>query len=189
MPTATNSPTLQPMHIKITTYNVVCAHGPKLLMVLQAMADINTNITLLTETKLCDEQYARMGHGFSVFAMQALTSQQGGVAFVWQTTVAHWTLEGMQAVTANVTSAKLVLGNQCWLLIGPYLAPSCQPDNKLMATEVEYCHHPRLPVIWMGDFNADLEKDNCDQAIAIATTAQHLGVVDIFCKFTQKKQQ
>jgi len=152
------------------------------------MSNINTNIALLTETKLCDNRYARTGQGFSVVATQAPTTQQGGVALVWQTTAAHWILEGIRTVTANVISATLVSGNQCWLLIGAYLESSCDPDNELTAIEAEYCHHPRLPVILLGDFNADLDKDNCDQAIAVATTAQHLGVEDTFHKHTQRKQ-
>jgi len=101
---------------------------------------------------------------------------------------AHWILEGVRTVTANVISATLVSGNQRWLLIGAYLAPSGDPDNELTTIKTKYRHHPRLPVILLGDFNADLDKDNCDQAIAVATTAQHLGVEDTFHKHTQRKQ-
>jgi len=58
----------KPSNITMTTYNVVCACGPKLLMALRAMVDINTDIALLTETKLCDERYVKKGHGYTVFA-------------------------------------------------------------------------------------------------------------------------
>jgi len=84
-----------PTHITMATYNVVCARGPKLLTALRAMEDINTDIALLTETKLCDERYAKKGHGYTVFATQAPSTQQGGVALVWRTAATHWTLEGM----------------------------------------------------------------------------------------------
>jgi len=40
------------MHITITTYNVVSACKEHLLTELRAMADLNTNIAFLTETKL-----------------------------------------------------------------------------------------------------------------------------------------
>ncbi len=179
----------QKTHITITTYNVISARGPKLQMVLRAMSNINTDIALLTETKLCDDRYACTGHGFSVVATQVPTTQQGGVALVWRTTAVHWILEGVRTVTANVISATLVSGNQRWLLIGAYLAPSCDPDNELTAIETEYRRHPRLPMILLGNFNADLDKDNCDRAIAVATTAQHLGVEDSFHKHIQRKQR
>ncbi len=91
--------TTTPTHITMATYNVVSARGPKLLTALRAMEDINTDIALLTETKLCDERYAKKGHGYTVFATQAPSTQQGGVALVWKTAATHWTLEGMRAVT------------------------------------------------------------------------------------------
>jgi len=176
-----------PTHITMATYNVVCARGPKLLTALRAMADINTDIALLTETKLCDERYAKKGHGYTVFATQAPSTQQGGVALVWRTAATHWTLEGMRAVTANVISATLVSGTHRWLVIGAYLPPSVRPDTELTAIEAEVRRSPRLPVIWLGDFNADLEDERCERAIAISTTAQHLGVVDLLHHFKQKK--
>ena len=83
--------TLTPTHITMATYNVVSAHGPKLLMALWAIADINTDITLLMETKLCDEWYAKKGHSYTIFTTQAPSTQQGGVALVWWTTGMHWT--------------------------------------------------------------------------------------------------
>jgi len=86
---ATMTPT--PTHVTITSYNVVCACSPKLLMALWAMADINTDIILLMETKLCDEWYAKKGHRYTIFTTQAPSTQQGGVALVWWTTRMHWT--------------------------------------------------------------------------------------------------
>jgi len=174
-------------HITITTYNVVSARGAKLLMALRAMADINTDIALLTETKLCGDRHTRQGHGYSVFASDAASCAQGGVALVWKTTGQHWMLEGMRAVSANVISATLVSGTQRWLIIGAYLSPNCKPDDELTAIETEYRRNPRLPVIWLGDFNADFGDDTCERTIAISTTAQHLGVEDVQHKFHQQK--
>ncbi len=122
-----------PTHITMATYNVVCARGPKLLTALRAMEDINTDIALLMETKLCNECYAKKGHGYAVFATQAPSTQQGGVALVWRTAATHWTLEGMRAVTANIISATLVSGTHCWLVIGTYLPPSVRPNVELTA--------------------------------------------------------
>jgi len=93
----------------------------------------------------------------------------------------------MRAVTANVISAMLVSGMQCWLVIGAYLPPNVRPDIELMAIEAEYWQSPWLPVLWLGNFNANLEDETCERAIAISTTAQHLGVVDLLHQFKQQK--
>jgi len=124
-----------------------------------------------------------------VVATQAPSTQQGSVALVWWTAATHWTLglEGMRAVTANVISATLVSGTHRWLVIGTYLPPSVRPDVELMAIKAEYRRSPWLPVIWLGDFNANLEDEMCERAITISTTVQHLGVVNLLHRFKQRK--
>jgi len=176
-----------PTNITMTTYNVVCTYSPKLLMALWAMVDINIDIALLMETKLCNEWYAKKGHGYTIFVTQVPSTQQGGVALVWRTTGMHWTLEGMRAVMANIISQMLMPGMHCWLVIGAYLPPSCRPDSELTAIEAEYWHNPQLLVIWLGNFNGNLGSDLCEWAIAISTTVQHLRVVDMLHHFKQKK--
>ncbi len=88
---------------------------------------------------------------------------------------------------ANVISMTLVSGTHCWLVIGAYLPPSVRPDIELTAIKAEYWHSPRLPVIWLGDFNANLEDEMCERAITISTMAQHLRVVDLLHRFKQWK--
>jgi len=55
--------------------------------------------------------------------------------------------------------------------------------------EIEASRHPRLPVILLGDLNADLDDTSSARSIAISTTMQHLGVTDIFHHFPQKKNR
>jgi len=69
--------------ITITTYNVVSAHGTKLLEALCAMKDLNTDIAILTEAKLTGDRHARMGHGFHVFATNASSPSKGGIVLAW----------------------------------------------------------------------------------------------------------
>jgi len=175
-------------HITLTTYNVVSAHQTKLLEALRAMADLNTDITILTETKLCHGRHMRHGHGYTVFTTSATSTQQGGIALIWKTAPAHWTLEGMRVVSPNTISATLVLGTQWWLILGTYLTPNASPDKELMTLENEYQCHPKIPVILLGDLNADLDDTENARSIAIATTMQHLGVMDSIHKFPQKNR-
>jgi len=64
-------------HITITTYNVVSARGTKLLEALRAMHDLNTDIAILTETKLTGNRHARMGHGYNIVATDASSPSKG----------------------------------------------------------------------------------------------------------------
>ena len=176
-------------HITLATYNVVSARKTRLLLALRAMADINTDIAVLTETKLTSGRHAKTGHGYSVFASSATSPSQGGVALIWRKETTHWTLEGMRVLSANSVSATLVSGDQRWLLLGTYISPNVEPDAELNVLEIEARRHPRLPVILLGDLNADLDDIGNARSIAIGTTMQHLGATDIFRHFPQKKNR
>jgi len=177
----------KPTHITITTYNVVSARGTRLLGALRAMADLNTDIAVLTETKLCGGRHAKQGFGYSVFATSAVSPHQGGVALVWRTKPAHWILEGVRTLSANSLSAVLVSGTKRWLLLGTYLSPNEDPESELGILEVEGQRHPNVPVILMGDLNADLNDNANIRSIAITTTLQHLGTADIFHCSSRKR--
>jgi len=56
------------------------------------MANINTDIAMLTETKLTTGCHVKTGHGYLVFASLATSPSQGGVALIWQMAMTHWTL-------------------------------------------------------------------------------------------------
>jgi len=174
--------------ITITTYNVISARGTKLLEALRAMHDINTDIAILTEAKLVDDKHTHQGHGYTVFATSAPSTQQGGVALAWRQSP-HWLLEGMRAISPNSVSATLVSGDHRWLLLGTYLSPNESPKAELNALELEHHRNLRLPVIIVGDFNTDLDNDSDERSIAIATTMQHLGVIDSLHRFPQKQHR
>jgi len=153
------------------------------------MQDLNTDIAILTETKLCDGRHAKHGHGYSVFATSAVSPNQGGVALIWHTKPTHRTLEGMRTLSTNSISAVLVSGAQRWLLLRMYISPNLEPDAELNVLEIETSCHPHMPIIIMGDLNVDLDDVSNAHSIAIAMTMQHLGVIDSFHRFPQKKQR
>ena len=105
-------------YITLAMYNVVSARKTHLLLALRTMADINTDIAVLMETKLTSGRHAKTEHGYLVFASLVTSPSQGGVALIWQKETTHWTLEGMRVLSANSISATLVSGDQCWLLLG-----------------------------------------------------------------------
>jgi len=82
----------------------------------------------------------------------------------------------------------LVTGNQRWLLLGTYLTPNELPDDELDRIETEFWCHPHLPVILLRDLNADIDDAMDERSIAIATTLQHLGTIDILPQFHQKNR-
>ncbi len=107
-------------HITIMACNVVSARQERLREALRAMADLNTNIAILTETKLTKGHHTKHGFDFHVFATNAESLSQGGTALIWKAGNTHWTLEGTRALSANSISATLVSGKNRWLLLGTY---------------------------------------------------------------------
>ncbi len=195
-PATTPPPITPPQHtddapttITITTYNVVSASGTRLLQALRAMDDLKTDIALLTETKLCRGRHTRKGFGYTIMVTDAPSPRQGGVVLAWRTTAKHWSLEGIRQLSPNSIGATLVSGSQRWLLLGTYLTPNAPPDAELDILETEYRCNPRLPVILVGDLNADIDDMDSERSIAIATTAHQLGTTDIFHCFTQKNHR
>jgi len=170
----------QKTQITIVTYNVVSARGTCLLEALHTMQELNTDIAILTEAKLTNNKHARHGHGFNVFATLAPSASQGGVVLVWRAEPRHWILEGLRAISPNSISATIVSGDRRWLLLGTYLSPNEPPDLELNALEIEFQRHSQIPVMLLGDLNADFDDHNSDRSVAIATTLQHLGVMDQF---------
>jgi len=175
--------------ITITTYNVISARGTRLLQALRAMDDIKTDIALLTETKLCRGRHTRKGFGYTVMATDAPSHSKGGVALAWRTTANHWSLEGVRPLSPNSISATLVSGTQRWLLLGTYLTPNASPDAELDILAAEYRRNPRLPVILVGDLNADIDNMEDERSITIATATAQLGTTDIFHLFPQKNKR
>jgi len=76
-----------------------------------------------------------------------------------------------------------------WLLLGTYLLLNVDLESELGILEVEGQRHPNVPVILMGDLNADLNDNTNTWSIAITTTLQHLGIMDTFHRFIQKKKR
>jgi len=175
--------------ITITTYNVVSARGTRLLQALRAMDDLNTDIAVLTETKLCRGRHARKGFGYTVMATDAPSPSKGGIALAWRTTARHWSLEGVRPLSPNSITATLVSGAQRWLLLGTYLTPNAPPDTELDILEAEHRRYPTLPVILMGDLNADIDNVDDERCITIATSALQLGTNDIFHRSPQKNKR
>jgi len=150
------------------------------------MNELNTDIAILTETKITSNRHARHGFGYNVFTSLAAGPQKGGVALVWRSTLAHWNLEGMRAISPNSVSATLVSGNCHWLLLGMYLTPNEPPDVELNTLEDKHQHNQFLPVITVSNLNANLDNLTDAQSTAIATTMQLLGVEDCIALFPQK---
>jgi len=101
-----------------------------------------------------------------------------------------WTIasivKGMWVLLPNSISTTLVLDHKHWLLLGTYLTPSAAPDAELDLLEVEYWHHPLLPILLMGNLNANIDDTKNQHSIAIMTTLQQLGVHNTTSCFPQK---
>jgi len=108
-------------HITITTYNIVLAQRECLLKALHMLLDLNTNIAILTETKLTKGLQTKHGYRYNVFATSTVSPSQGGATLIWQMVKTQWILERTHVVSVNSISTTLVFGTNCRLLLVPTL--------------------------------------------------------------------
>jgi len=121
--------------------------------------------------------------------MDALSHSKGGIALAWRMMASQWSLKGICPLSPNSISATLVSGMQHWLLLGTYLTPHASPKVELDILEAEYHHNPQLPIILVGDLNADIDNMDDKWCITIATTTLQLGTTDVFHHFLQKNKR
>jgi hypothetical protein len=96
--------------IKICTYNVVNGHNSRLTFALKSMKAMGIRLGILMETKLINDTYPTIAHGYTVVATSAKLHHQGGLALFHQTDAKSFTLEGTSAFGPNVIRTTLVSG-------------------------------------------------------------------------------
>ena len=89
--------------LRIGTYNIRSGRNSRLEASLRAMAALNVDVCLLTETKLTNGAHSRMAHGYQVYATEANSQFQGGVALCFRERK-DMTIENIRKYGHNVIS-------------------------------------------------------------------------------------
>lgn len=129
---------------------------------LRGCDELGIDIVFLTETHLNDDKYTRFSHGYEVFASKATSDRVGGVAFaIRRKRGVTWEAEDLKICSANVMACTLVSGAERIRLIGvyiPHLEMSNTAEPKTLDCFSQEVLASTIPVIALGDFNANLEE-------------------------------
>jgi exonuclease III len=121
------------------------------------MKTMGISLGILTETKLIDDTYPIIAHGYTVVATSAKTHHQGGLALFHQTDAKSFTLEGTSAFGPNVIRTTLVSGQRRWTILGIYIPPSETDGSTLNFLQLAYNHDQNHEIILMGDLNINFD--------------------------------
>jgi hypothetical protein len=118
------------------------------------MAAMDVDFGILVETKITGGIYTCFSSGCNVFASNAVSVQQGGVALFWKPNklyeIKEWRVCG-----PNVITLVVVTGVERYYAVGCYIPP----NNLTTLTHVERawnnCHKGHIPIL-LGDLNINL---------------------------------
>jgi hypothetical protein len=118
------------------------------------MADMDINFGILVETKITAGIYTHFLSGYSVFASNAVSVQQGGIALFWKPNKPY-EIEEWQTHRPNVIIFVVVLGGERYCAVGCYIPPT----DLTMLTHIKAawneCSKGRI-LIFLGDLNIKL---------------------------------
>jgi hypothetical protein len=113
----------------LATLNVCSGRNGGLESALWAMATTGVDCVVFTETKITDVIYTRFSLGYNIFASNAVSIRQGGIALFWRDNDLY-EIEESKIHGPNVLSFELVTGKTRFYIVGAYL-PSSDPSTTL----------------------------------------------------------
>jgi hypothetical protein len=119
--------------ITLATFNVRSGCNGGLESALRAMAETGVDYGVFMETKITDDIYTRYSLGYNVFASNAISIWQGGIALFWRDNDLY-KIEESKIRGPNVLSFELVMGKTRFYVVGAYLPPS-DPGTTLLHVE------------------------------------------------------
>jgi len=157
---------------------------------------MNIDLGIFTETKLTSDHHTKFQFGYHVVATKAPHSHTGRVTLFWRYDAKMWHVEDPISVTPNTISALLVSGQLRWHIIGVYSSPTTDPQQTVCDIEVAVAKHPHMPILLLGDLNADLSNPITVRDLEISTAMTTLHLLDpirFFCQqngrtYTWRKQ-
>ena len=173
--------------ICLATWNIQNGRASRLEQALRAMDLMGVDVGFLQETKLTNGVYTRRSSGYNVFATEASSHSQGGVALFYRSSSTHWQIESECAHGPNVISCFLVTGRKRIPLVGVYIPPNDQ-------STLEHVHRAfnRFPAgskpLLLGDLNINLANPRDDREVVIAAAMANHGLSSMLDSFLQRKR-
>ncbi len=106
----------------VALFNILSGQNGGLESALRAMAAMDVDFGILMETKITGGIYTRFSSGYNVFASNAVSVQQGGIALFWKPNklyeIEEWRVRG-----PNVITFVVVMGVERYYAVGCYILP------------------------------------------------------------------
>ncbi len=148
---------------------------------------MDVDFGILVETKLTGGFYTCFSSGYNVFASNAVSVRQGGVALFWKPNkiyeIKEWRVRG-----PNIITFVVVTGVERYYAVGCYIPP----NNLTTLTHVEGswndCPKGHIPIL-LGDLNINLVSPRNEQDEMITEQVQDvMGLIDVSRQFKQRCQ-
>ena len=166
----------------MATYNIVSGRNGHLELALRAMNGLGVDCEILTETKLTNGIHTRQAFGYRVFATEATSHCQGGVALFYRADAPNWHIESERRHGPNVISFRLVTGNRCFGVVGGYIPPTDLSAVGFISQAFD-SFPPGMEWIFLGDINVDLADPRDARSAEIAGELSALGLDDMVNHF------
>ena len=172
--------------IPIATWNIRSGRKVGLEAAAKGLRQMNVGVALLQETKVTDGKHTRHTSGYDVYCTKAPSSQQGGIALLWDTAHDAFEVEGLVERTANVLTFQLVTGKERYFIAGCYLPPNNLEGIHHVQSALAAAPNGCTPLI-MGDLNADLWSPRDERDEAIADLVDGAGLTDASRGYVQRR--
>ncbi len=148
------------------------------------MAEMDIDFGILVETKITAGIYTHFLSSYNVFASNAVSVRQGGIAHFWKPNklyeIEEWRMHG-----PNVITFVVVLGGKRYYAVGCYTSPT----NLTMLTHVEAawneCPIGHIPIL-LGDLNIKLTSPwNKQDELIVKHMGNVMGLMDVSRQFKQ----
>jgi hypothetical protein len=170
--------------ISIGTYNIQSGRAGRLETVLRALQQMNMDIGILTETKLTQGIHTRWSSGYQVYATEARSCHQGGVALVFRES-SFWQIESVIKHGPNVISCELVTGRRRVPIVGVYIPPGDLTTIEYLSRALD--RFPQGNPVVLGDLNVDLQSPWDARGTEIASALSGHGLEDMLLHFKSRQ--
>jgi hypothetical protein len=170
----------------VATWNIRSARRPGLVAAAKGLRQMGVGCTVLTKTKLTEDQYPKHVEGYHVIVLKATSPQQGGIALPWTAEHQDFEVGAVKIVSPNVLMFQLIMGGVRFFVIGAYipLADTTGLDNLRAA----WANHPTTckPLL-LGDLNINFGSLQNSQEETIADLLNKINLINMSQKYVQQR--
>ena len=154
---------------------------------LRAMAAMEVDFGILMETKITAVIYTRFSSNYSVFASDAVSVRQGGIALFWRSNK-FYEIEETRVRGPNIITFVVVSGGDRYYVVGCYIPPNDLTTLTHVEAAWNECPKGHIPIL-LGDLNIKLASPRNERDELIAEqVGDVMGLVNVSRQFKQRRR-